>query len=365
MSRKGLNIYHRKDGRYEGRYADGYLDCGKTKYRSIYGRTYSEVKEKLLKIKAKVVVPKNDSGLTVKKLFDEWLCAKRTQTKASTYANYAFKVQKHLLPAFGELKIEMLTPNRVYDFIMKKQNDGLSNKYISDLLIVLKSMTKYASKIYCCVNAISDVELPKKEKHELDLYTKEEQNRLKSALLNNMDRSKLAIMLSLFTGIRIGELCGLKWSDIDFRNKTIRIGRSVQRIRSDSSNSKTEVIVAAPKTQSSIRTIPLPKFLINMLKAFEPSNTNSYLISGTDRLTEPRTMQYRFKSILTKARLRILNFHSLRHMFATNCVEIGFDVKTLSEILGHSSVEITLNRYVHSSMKRKKQCMDMLSLGVA
>lgn len=365
MSRKGLNIYHRKDGRYEGRYADGYLDCGKTKYRSIYGRTYSEVREKLLKIKAKVVVPKNDSGLTVKKLFDEWLCAKRTQTKSSTYANYSFKVQKHLLPAFGELKIEMLTPNRVYDFIMKKQSDGLSNKYISDLLIVLKSMTKYASKIYRCVNAISDVELPKKEKHELDLYTKEEQNRLKSALLNNMDRSKLAIMLSLFTGIRIGELCGLKWSDIDFRNKIIRIERSAQRIRADSSNSKTEVIVAAPKSRSSIRTIPLPEFLISMLKAFKPSNTNAYLISGTDRLTEPRIMQYRFKSILTKAGLRIINFHSLRHIFATNCVEIGFDVKTLSEILGHSSVEITLNRYVHSSMGRKKQCMDMLSLDVA
>lgn len=365
MSRKGLNIYHRKDGRYEGRYADGYLDNGKTKYRSIYGKTYSEVKEKLLKIKAKVVVSTKDSGLTVKKLFDEWLCAKHTQTKASTYANHAFKVQKHLLPAFGELKIEMLTPSRVYDFIMKKQNDGLSNKYISDLLIVLKSVTKYASRIYHCVNTISDVELPKKEKHELDLYTKEDQIRLKSALLNKMDRTKLAIKLALFTGIRIGELCGLKWSDINFGSKTIRIERSVQRIRSDSSNSKTQVIVATPKSCSSIRTIPLPEFLIGMLKAFKPSNANAYLISGTDHLTEPRTMQYRFKSLLTKAGLRILNFHSLRHMFATNCVEIGFDIKTLSEILGHSSVEITLNRYVHSSMGRKKQYMDMLSLDVA
>lgn len=365
MSRKGLNIYHRKDGRYEGRYADGYLENGKKKYRSIYGKTYTEVKERLIKIKSKVVVPKTDSGLTVKKLFNEWLYAKRIQTKGSTFANYAFKVQKHLLPAFGELKIEMLTPNRVYDFIMKKQSDGLSNKYISDLLIVLKSMAKYASRIYHCVNTISDVELPKKEKHELDLYTKEEQNRLKTALLINMDRTKLAIMFSLFTGVRIGELCGLKWSDIDFCNKTIRIERSVQRIRSDNCNSKTEIIITTPKSRSSIRTIPLPEFLIGMLKAFKPSNANAYLISGTDNLTEPRTMQYRFKSILTKAGLRILNFHSLRHMFATNCVEIGFDVKTLSEILGHSSVEITLNRYVHSSMGRKKQCMDMLSLDVA
>lgn len=365
MSKRGLNIYHRKDGRYEGRYADGCQDNGKTKYRSIYGRTYSEVREKLLQIKAKAAMPQKESGLTVKKLFEEWLSAKQTQTKASTYANYAFKVEKHLAPAFGLLKIERLTPHKVYDFIIEKRNSGLSNKYISDLIIVLKNMTRYAARVHHCINPISDLELPKKEKYELDLYTPNEQNRLKSALLYNMDMPKLAVILALYTGIRIGELCGLKWSDIDFKSKTIHIERTIQRIRINSKANRTELIVSTPKSHSSIRTIPLPAFLIDMLKAFEPSNTDLYFITKSIKMPDPRTMQYRFKTLLAKIGLRHINFHSLRHMFATNCIEIGFDVKTLSEILGHSSVEITLDKYVHSSMERKKQCMEMLSLDVA
>lgn len=364
MSKRGLNIYHRKDGRYEGRYIDGYYDNGKIKYHSIYGKSYTEVKEKLLKIKARVMVSENKSGLTVNKLFNEWLSVKRIQTKASTYANYAFKVQKHLLPAFGQLKIEKLTPNKVYEFIIEKQKSGLSNKYISDLLIVLKNMTRYASKIYHCINAISEIKLPKKEKHDFDLYTKDEQNRLKSALLNDMNITKLGILTTLYTGMRIGELCGLKWSDIKFKEKTIYIERTVQRICTNERNHKTELVVSTPKSQSSVRIIPLPEFLIKMLKEFKPSNKDVYLITGNNHLPEPRTMQYRFKVLLSKIGLRHINFHSLRHMFATNCMEVGFDVKTLSEILGHSSVEITLNRYVHSSLERKKQCMERLFLDI-
>lgn len=365
MSKRGLNIYRRKDGRYEGRYADGYGENGKKKYRSIYGKTYTEVKDKLLQIKAKVIIPNRESGLTVKGLFTEWLSAKQTQTKASTYANYAFKAEKHLIPAFGNLKIEMLSPSKVYDFIMERQSKGLSNRYISDLIIVLKNMTRYAAKVHHCINPIADVELPKKEKHELDLYNKSEQNRLKSALLTDIDITKLAILIALFTGVRIGELCGLKWSDIDLAAKTIRIERTIQRIRVRGKATRTELVEATPKSYSSVRTIPIPEFLIRMLKAFKPSNADAYIVTGNGNLPDPRTMQYRFKALLTKTGLRTLNFHSLRHLFATNCVELGFDVKTLSEILGHSSVEITLNRYVHSSIERKRQCMDMLSLDVA
>ena len=364
MSKRGLNIYRRKDGRYEGRYADGYREDGKTKYRSIYGKTYTEVKDKLLQIKAKVITPDRESSLTVTELFTEWLAAKMTQTKASTYANYAFKAQKHLIPAFGSLKIEKLSPSKVYGFIMEKRNKGLSNKYISDLIIVLKNMTRYAAKVHHCVNPIADVELPKKEKYELNLYNKSEQNRLKSALLTDMDITKLVIMLALFTGVRIGELCGLKWSDIDLAAKTIRIERTIQRIRVSGKANKTALVASTPKSHSSVRIIPLPEFLISMLKAFKPSNADVFIVTSSSKLPDPRTLQYRFKTLLARIGLRTLNFHSLRHLFATNCIELGFDVKTLSEILGHSSVEITLNRYVHSSIERKRQCMDMLSLDV-
>lgn len=364
MSKRGLNIYHRKDGRYEGRYIDGYKENGKAKYHSIYGKTYNEVKDKLLQIKARVIVPVNESGLTVKELFNEWLSAKLIQTKASTHANYAFKVEKHLIPAFGNLKIEKLLPSTVYNFIIEKQNKGLSNKYISDLIIVLKNMTKYAMKIHRCVNPIADVELPKREKRETNLYKKNEQNLLKSALLTNMDVTKLGIMIALYTGVRIGELCGLKWSDIDLQAKTIHIERTIQRIRVSGKTKRTELIASTPKSKASMRIIPIPDFLCHMLKVLKPSNTDTFIITGNYKFPDPRTMQYRFKVLLIKIGLRTLNFHSLRHLFATNCVELGFDVKTLSEILGHSSVEITLNRYVHSSIERKRQCMNMLSLDI-
>lgn len=361
MSKRGLNIYRRKDGRYEGRYADSYGENGKTKYRSIYGKTYTEVKDKLLQIKTRVITPKVESGLTVKELFAEWLSAKLTQTKASTYANYAFKAEKHLIPAFGSLKIEKLSPSKVYDFIMEKRNKGLSNKYISDLIIVLKNMTRYAARVHHCVNPIFDVELPKKEKHELDLYNKNEQNRLKSALLANMDLTKLCIMIALYTDVRIGELCGLKWSDIDLNAKTIRIERTIQRIRVSNKANRTELIISTPKSHTSVRTIPIPEFLVRMLKAFKPSSAETFIITGNAKLPDPRTMQYRFKALLVKIGLRTLNFHSLRHLFATNCVELGFDVKKLSEILGHSSVEITMKFYYHVIEEQKKPAMTKLN----
>ena len=244
---------------------------------------------------------------------------------------------------------------------MEKRNKGLSNKYISDLIIVLKNMTRYAARVHRCVNPIADVELPKKEKHELDLYNKNEQNRLKSALLTNMDLTKLGIMIALYTGVRIGELCGLKWSDIDLNAKTIRIERTVQRIRVSGKASRTELIVSTPKSNTSMRTIPIPEFLVRMLKAFKPSSDDAFIITGNVKLPDPRNMQYRFKALLARIGLRTLNFHSLRHTFATNCIEAGFEVKTLSEILGHSSVNITLNRYVHSSLEMKRANMDKLT----
>lgn len=363
--KRGLNIYHRKDGRYEGRYANGYRENGNVKYGSVYGKTYAEVKEKLLQIKAKIITPETHCNLTVKELFENWLAAKQTRVKPSTYANYAFKVKKHLILEFGGLKSDMLTSDKIFAFIRKKQESGLSDKYISDLLIVLKNMMKYAEKTYHCTNLIADIELPKAEKHELNIYHKNEQNQLKSALLKNMDLTKLAILTALFTGVRIGELCGLKWSDIDFENRTLHIERSVQRIRSNGILRKTELIVSSPKSRTSDRIIPLPEFILNLLKSFQPSDKDCFILTNCHKIPDPRTLQYRFKAILRKNNLRDTNFHSLRHMFATNCIESGFDVKTLSEILGHSSVEITLNRYVHSSFERKRTCMDMLKLGVA
>ena len=154
-------------------------------------------------------------------------------------------------------------------------------------------------------------------------------------------------------------MCALQWKDIDLTNRTITVRKTVQRIKNYGGKTKTKLVITEPKSASSVRVIPIPEFLVVMLERFKDSS-DKYILSGRYRPIEPRTVQYRFASVLKKANLPSVHYHSLRHAFASNCVALGFDVKTLSEILGHSSVEITLNRYVHSSLDRKRACMDMI-----
>lgn len=359
MPRKGENIYKRKDGRWEGRYKVGYNDSGVSKYRSVYGKTYQSVKEKLTTLKA-APAPINSSGkLTVKELFEEWLSAVRLKVKESTYANYRMKADKHILSEFGDLRYERLTAQMLHSFIENKLNSGLSAKYVSDIVIVFKSMAKYISRVHGFGNPLADVILPKVKKTEMKLFSDIQQKQLCGYLLKNIDNTSICVLLSLYAGLRIGEICGLKWEDIDFEKSILTVRQTVQRIRTGIHGTK--LIVDTPKSHSSQRSIPIPEFIMDILRKIR-SNENFYILSGNTKVTEPRTMQRKFKSILKKAELPSVNYHSLRHMFATNCIKIGFDVKTLSEILGHASVETTLNRYVHSSMERKTQCMNLLKI---
>ena len=157
----------------------------------------------------------------------------------------------------------------------------------------------------------------------------------------------------------MGEVCGLKWGDIDFERSILTVKRTVQRISAGSH--MTRIIVDTPKSRASSRYIPIPNTIMKLLRESR-SNNNHYILSGSEKIMEPRTLQRRFQVILKKASLPSVNYHSLRHMFATNSLQAGFDVKTLSEILGHSSVETTLNRYVHSSMERKRACMELIKI---
>ena len=354
MPRKGENIYKRKDGRWEGRYR-----IGVKKYRSVYGKTYQSVKERLMALKAAPATCISSGKLTVKELFEEWLSAVKLKVKQSTYANYRMKADKHILPEFGGMRYDQLTVQMLHNFIENKLRSGLSSKYVSDIIIVFKSMAKFVSRVHSFRNILADVLLPKAEKKELKLLTDSQQKQLCKYLMNNMNPTSICVLLSLYTGLRVGEICGLMWSDIDFEKSMLTVRRTVQRISTESHGTK--LTVDSPKSRSSVRMIPIPIFIMNMLRKFR-SNDNSYILSGTEKVIEPRTLQRRFKMILKKAGLPSTNYHSLRHMFATNCISVGFDVKTLSEILGHASVETTLNRYVHSSIDRKKECMNLLRI---
>lgn len=357
MARRGENIYKRKDGRWEGRYKSGYKENGQAKYRSVYGHSYAEVRQKLAPLKATTPTTHSICRLTVKELFSEWLSAVKLRVKPSTFANYQMKVEKHILPAFGGMRYDSLTVLMLNSYIEDKLNSGLSAKYVSDIIIVFKSMAKYTAKIHGFRSILADVTLPKVHRKEMQLLSPVQQRKLCNYLLNDLNPTSMCVLLSLYTGLRVGEVCGLMWEDIDFEKSVLTVRRTVQRIRSGAHG--TQIIADTPKSRSSHRSIPIPKFIMKLLRDSRSADDH-YILSNSAAITEPRTLQRRFKAILKKANLPSVGYHCLRHMFATNSLQAGFDVKTLSEILGHACVETTLNRYVHTSMERKIACMVLL-----
>ena len=364
MAKRGSNIYKRKDGRFEGRVPVGYQDNGKIKYKSVYARMLSEVKKKMSEAYS---IKQNQSvsaiKLTVRDTAEQWLSAAKLRVKESSYANYVNIVNKHILPILGGELMTYLTTNRLNDFINFKLTSGrlngkggLSAKSVRDIMTIYRSIESYAAREFGIKE--THFTMPKIEKKQTDILTSDERKRLENYLINNSNKTNTAVLLCLFTGLRIGELCGLKWEDIDFDNAVLYVKRTVQRI---SKNGKSQVIIGTPKSKTSVRTVPIPAFVLNILRNYRNCG-EFYIITGKGKPTEPRTMQNRFKAILKLCSIRNVNFHLLRHTYATVCIEKGFDPKTLSELLGHADAAITLNRYCHPSMQIKKDYVSRLSL---
>lgn len=375
MSRKGENIYKRKDGRWEGRYIKGYSN-GKAEYGYIYSKTYTEVKKLLNTKKAefeqKPVLSIQKSEIQYAYILKLWLQNEKLLVKESTYSCYCQIVDNRLIPDLGTYVLNELSSIMIEKYInellingRKDSNGGLSPKTVKDVLSVIKSSIDYANIIGFNVNCnLTRINIrTTKVKNEV-LYPDEEIVLVK-ALINNMDLTKVGILVSLYTGIRIGELCALKWKNIDLVNGVVTIDSTMQRIKNydHKGATKTKIVITEPKTASSNRVIPLPNFLIDYLHNFE-SHSHHYLLTGSSEFIEPRTMQYRFKRIIEDNNIRDINYHALRHTFATRCVEANFELKTLSEILGHANVNITLNRYVHSSLDLKISNMQKINFPV-
>lgn len=361
MNKISANITKRKDGRYMGKFIIGY-DCnGKAQYQYVYGITYDEAENKVLI--GREVASRYLSGryITVSKVYDEWLNAVVNRVKESTLANYRAKLEKHILPEFADIPCADLSAGRINEFINKKLADGLSASYVRDIFTVFKCMLKYAQEEYGFKLSLKNVVLPKAEKKEIKKISDTEQEKLVSYLKNNMSLTAFGIFISLFMGLRIGELCGLKWSDVDFKNKILHIRRTVQRISSANGNRKTKVIISTPKSETSFRNVAVPDFLMEYFEKFR-NEDDFFILSDSDKVIEPRTMQYRYKKMLKSAEIENHNFHKLRHTFATNCAEKGFDVKTLSVILGHSNANITLNRYIHPDRSHERRLMNSMCM---
>ena len=355
-----MNLYLRKDGRYESRIPSGRNNDGKRTFIYVLAKTKEQCIERVQAI-YRSNTPQGYCALTIAELFSEWHHSILHRVKESTVANYTMKANNHILPSFGKLPIGSITANHIYDFIADKQKAGYSPRYIADIVILIKTVFKYAVRTYQIFNPLDGIMLPKKKSPEIQLLDETEQKTLQQYIGTHQNRSTMGTALSMTTGLRIGELCPLQWRDIDLEKRILTVSKTMQRIQCPTASSKTKLIITDPKSESSRRQIPIPECMVGFLLKFK-GKPNEYILTGTEKPIEPRAMQYRFQTILKNAKLPSVHFHALRHIFASNCIKLGFDVKALSELLGHSSVEITLNRYVHSSFDQKREYMKRVQM---
>lgn len=298
-------------------------------------------------------------------LCERWLEVARIKNKLSTLARYEAVMRNHILPFFGAKEIKDLSSAQINMFVERLLTDkGLSAKSVNDIATILAQILKFGEKNGIIEDFDFSIVKPTVNKKELPVLSLEEQKKLIKAIKDNVTHENIGILLSLFTGMRIGEICALQKKDIDLTNGIVSINKTMQRINLKGNRAaSTQIIIDAPKTQRSVRKIPLPEFLIVEVKRLmSDADENAWLLTGrTDKFTEPRSYQNIFKKYLEKAGVANTNFHALRHTFATRAVEKGVDVKTLSEILGHSTVSFTMERYVHPSLSIKKSNIEKLS----
>lgn len=300
-----------------------------------------------------------------------WLSEMKYSVKQSTLMQYERLVSTHLVPDFGHTPVNQLDGPVITAFINRKIGmgrldgmGGLSAKSVRDIAVVLKTILKFSQKMGWCSVEKSQFQMPKVRKGEVSVLSKNQQSAFEVYLAKKEDLSRIGVLICMYTGLRIGEICALKWSDIHFETSSLSVRHTLLRISKPGAGTgqRTRVVLDTPKTESSMREIPLPLFLLAKLYPYrEAYSPDAFFLTGKqESFVEPRTYQYRFKKYLRESGLPNLNFHVLRHSFATRCIELGFDIKTLSEILGHADVNTTLRCYVHSSLELKRAQMERL-----
>jgi integrase len=351
----------RENGVWEAMYIVSYDKNKIPIYKSICGAKKDDVI--LLRNKAvdNLNLSKKDNLPPIgmfKELVEKWYKNVKLSVKESTYATYYVKVYNHIIPELGNYSANDITDDIIGTFITDLLKKGLSEKTVTDIFVVVKSIIKYG-KLSCDLSKIKIRKGEKCDKNEMRVLNENELSKLTEKLLNNINYIKLGILISLYTGIRIGEICALQWGNIDFENGVIKIRRTMQRIKDiDKSTGKsTKIIITSPKSESSIRDIPIPAEILPYLQSLAVTDASAYVLTGTKQFVEPRTMQNHFKRIIVEIEIVHANYHSTRHSYATRCIEYGVDAKTLSLILGHSHVRITLSLYVHPSLQQKKDAM--------
>ena len=312
-----------------------------------------------------------ESRKLFKTIFEEWLTKKKLMVTPSTYAGFVLSAENHILPKFGELVCSSITEMSIQQFIADlvtngriDKKGGLSLKTVRDIALVLRLSLDYAYKVGY-INKINwdIIEYPKDHSSNMvRSLSKEDELGLIQCIYLDLNSKSFGILLALFTGVRIGELCGIQMKDISLEDMTINVNKTVQRIY-DKRKGTSKLHIGAPKTTTSFRVIPVPSMLRNVLKKFYIAESpEAYLLTGKKRPTEPRTYRQYFNRFLKRNGLDHLKFHEIRHTFAVRAIEIPeFDIKSLSEILGHKNVSFTLNVYGRANVTQKRKCMNLLN----
>ena len=289
---------------------------------------------------------------------EEWLKYKKNTVKKSTYYNYSYSVAKYLYPSFAGKNI---TKIKNYNNFIEELSDTLSPKTVRDIVTKLKEIINFYEEEHNTKLNIKKMSLPKMNKKEIQILSNKEKQKLEKYCIQQNDLKSLGILICLNTGLRVGEVCALRWDNVDFETSSIHVEKTIERIYSKEEN-KAIVIIDTPKSITSVRTIPINSKLYNILKQIrgKSKKTDFVLTGSSEHYVEPRNYQYHFIEILKRSKVKKYKFHTLRHTFATNCIEAGMDIKSLSEILGHADVSITLNIYVHSSDKAKRKYLEKI-----
>lgn len=303
---------------------------------------------------------RESNSIDFEQVVEKWLEYKKMNIKKSSYSNYEYSINKYLMPySQGKKMIEL----EKYDFnnLINELNIVLAPKTVKDITGILKSILHYGEKELNYNFKIDNMKLPKTNVEKINVFTKTEKNRIEKCCVQSNDIRKLGILICLNTGLRIGEICALKWKNVDLDNRVLYVKATLERIY-DEKLKKTKIILDKPKTKASIREIPISKKLYIILKPLKKLyNDEDFLLTGRkDKYIEPRNYQYVYKNILKNSKVKNHKFHCLRHSFASECIEVGMDIKALSEILGHSNVNITLNRYVHPSYQLKRKYLEKI-----
>ena len=367
MSKRGENVRKRKDGRWEARFRNGVDKNGAPIYSSVYGKTYKEAKEKRQRM---LNTPKyTHPSLCFGDVQRLWAAQSNLHLKASTERKYAFLLQRHILPEFNNKKISQITAPIINAFLAKKMKSGrldgkggLSAAYVRSIMLVISSIMLFAVSEKYCPPLSSSICKPVAIPKETPTLTPQQREKLESAISKNPSPTAVGIFIALYAGLRIGEVCALSWNDIDLDNKLITVRHTVSRITApEDLDRKSILIIDSPKTPASLRTIPICSKLNVFLESAKKQTHSGYVVSTTNNFVSPRTFEYRFHAILKKHNIQDIHFHGLRHTFATRCIERSVDIKSLSQILGHTSEAITLKTYAHSSLDLKRMQLEKLN----